>query len=77
MHDIESPRRSESTCNFRYEISRKIWKKAQVCNAIGAHHDEIEMTSMISPIVQICDKFQEQDQVRREIVEQYSKNKGT
>ena len=29
--------------------------KKDICNAIGAHHDEIEMTTMISPVVQICD----------------------
>ena len=35
--------------------AEKYGEKPDVCNAIGAHHDEIEMTSMISPIVQVCD----------------------
>ena len=37
------------------KLAEKYKEKKNVCNAIGAHHDEIEMTSMISPIVQICD----------------------
>ena len=35
--------------------SEKYGEKAEVCNAIGAHHDEIEMNSLISPLVQVCD----------------------
>jgi len=35
--------------------AEKYGEKPEVCNAIGAHHDEIEMTSLISPIVQVCD----------------------
>ena len=37
------------------EWAEKYGEKAEVCNAIGAHHDEIEMTSLLSPIVQVCD----------------------
>ena len=37
------------------KLAEKHGEKADVCNAIGAHHDEIEMTSLISPIVQVCD----------------------
>ncbi len=37
------------------QMAEKFGEKPDVCNAIGAHHDEIEMTSLISPIVQVCD----------------------
>ena len=46
----------------------------EVCNAIGAHHDEIEMTNMISPIVQACDAISgSRPGARREIMESYMK----
>ena len=35
--------------------SEKCKEKADICNAIGAHHDEVEMTSLLAPIVQVCD----------------------
>ena len=37
------------------KLAEKYKEKAEVCNAIGAHHDEMEMTSLIAPIVQVCD----------------------
>jgi ribonuclease Y len=37
------------------QLAEKYGEKKEVCNAIGAHHDEVEMTSLISPLVQICD----------------------
>lgn len=37
------------------KLAEKYGENPQVCNAIGAHHDEIEMTSLLSPIVQACD----------------------
>ncbi len=37
------------------QLAEKYGEKAEVCNAIGAHHDEIEMNSLISPLVQVCD----------------------
>jgi len=56
------------------ELAKKFGEKAQVCNAIGAHHDEIEMTSLISPIVQVCDAVSgARPGARREIVESYIK----
>lgn len=56
------------------EIAKKFGEKPVVLNAIGAHHDEIEMTSMISPIVQICDAISgARPGARREIVESYIK----
>lgn len=56
------------------QIAEKFGEKKAVCNAIGAHHDEIEMTSIISPIVQICDSISgARPGARREIVESYIK----
>jgi ribonuclease Y len=37
------------------DLAKKYNENNEVCNAIGAHHDEIEMTTMIAPIVQACD----------------------
>ena len=37
------------------KLAEKYGEKPEVCNAIGAHHDEVEMTSLISPLIQICD----------------------
>jgi len=37
------------------QLAEKYGEKPEVCNAIGAHHDEVEMTSLISPIIQVCD----------------------
>lgn len=56
------------------KLAEKAKENAEVCNAIGAHHDEIEMTSIISPIVQVCDAISgARPGARREIVEQYMK----
>lgn len=56
------------------KIAQKYGEKENICNAIGAHHDEIEMTSMISPIVQVCDAISgSRPGARREIVESYIK----
>lgn len=53
-------------------IAQKFGEKPDVCNAIGAHHDEIEMTSLISPIVQVCDAISgARPGARREVVESY------
>ena len=54
------------------KLAEKYGEKKDVCNAIGAHHDEIEMTSLISPIVQVCDAISgARPGARREIVESY------
>ena len=54
------------------ELAKKYGEKGEICNAIGAHHDEIEMTSLISPIVQVCDAISgARPGARREIVESY------
>ncbi len=56
------------------KLAQKYGEKSHVCNAIGAHHDEIEMTSMISPVVQVCDAISgSRPGARREIVESYIK----
>jgi ribonuclease Y len=56
------------------KIAEKYKEKPDVCNAIGAHHDEIEMTSMISPIIQVCDAISgARPGARREILESYTK----
>ncbi|HEY9083338.1 MAG TPA: ribonuclease Y, partial [Vicingaceae bacterium] len=48
--------------------------KPDICNAIGAHHDEIEMTTLISPIVQVCDAISgARPGARREVMESYIK----
>ncbi|MGC9374632.1 MAG: ribonuclease Y [Bacteroidales bacterium] len=56
------------------KIAERFKEKPEVCNAIGAHHDEIEMTSLISPIVQVCDAISgARPGARREVVESYIK----
>ena len=56
------------------ELAKKYKENAEVCNAIGAHHDEIEMTSMISPIIQVCDAISgSRPGARREMMESYIK----
>jgi len=56
------------------KLAEKYKEKPEVCNAIGAHHDEIEMTTLIAPIVQVCDAISgARPGARREIVEAYIK----
>ena len=56
------------------KIAEKFEEKADICNAIGAHHDEVEMTSLLAPIVQGCDAISgARPGARREIVEAYIK----
>jgi ribonucrease Y len=56
------------------KLAEKFKEHPEVCNAIGAHHDEIEMNSMISPLVQVCDAISgARPGARREVVEQYIK----
>ena len=56
------------------DLAVKYKEHPVVCNAIGAHHDEIEMTSLISPIVQACDAISgARPGARREVMEQYVK----
>ena len=52
------------------KIAEKYKEKPDICNAIGAHHDEMEMQTLLAPIVQVCDAI---SGARREIVEAYIK----
>ena len=56
------------------KLAEKYKEKPEICNAIGAHHDEVEMESLLSPIVQACDAISgARPGARREIVEAYIK----
>jgi ribonuclease Y len=58
LHDIGkvSPDDAETPhAIIGMRLAEKYGEKPEVCNAIGAHHDEIEMTSLLSPLVQVCD----------------------
>jgi ribonuclease Y len=56
------------------KLAEKHKEKPEVCNAIGAHHDEVEMTSLYAPIVQVCDALSgARPGARREIAESYIK----
>lgn len=57
---------------FGMKLAEKYKENPDVCNAIGAHHDEVEMTSLIAPIVQVCDAISgARPGARREMTEQY------
>jgi len=56
------------------KLAEKFKEKPEICNAIGAHHDETEMTTLIAPIVQVCDAISgARPGARREVVESYIK----
>ncbi|MDR2009585.1 MAG: ribonuclease Y [Bacteroidales bacterium] len=77
LHDIgkvsdEEPELSHAV--YGMKLAEKYKEKPEICNAIGAHHDEVEMTSLIAPIVQVCDAISgARPGARREIVESYIK----
>ena len=59
---------------YGMKLAEKYKEKPDICNAIGAHHDEVEMTSLLAPIVQVCDAISgARPGARREIVEAYMK----
>ena len=59
---------------YGMKLAEKYKEKPEICNAIGAHHDETEMTSLLAPIVQVCDAISgARPGARREIVEAYIK----
>ena len=59
---------------YGMKLAEQYKEKPEVCNAIGAHHDEIEMTTLIAPIVQVCDAISgARPGARREVVEAYIK----
>ena len=56
------------------KLAEKYKEKPEICNAIGAHHDEIEMTSLIAPIIQVCDAISgARPGARREVIDSYIK----
>ena len=75
LHDIGKVWHEESEMPHAIlgmELAKKYKEHPEVCNAIGAHHDEIEMTSMISPIIQVCDAISgSRPGARREMMESY------
>jgi ribonuclease Y len=77
LHDIgkvpdEEPELPHAILGMKW--AEKYKEKPEVCNAIGAHHDEIEMTTLYAPIVQVCDAISgARPGARREIAEQYIK----
>lgn len=77
LHDIgkvpdEDPELPHAILGMK--IAEKYNEKPDICNAIGAHHDEIEMTTLISPIVQVCDAISgARPGARREVMESYIK----
>ena len=55
-------------------LAEKYKERPDICNAVGAHHDEIEMTSLIAPIIQVCDAISgARPGARREVIESYIK----
>lgn len=77
LHDIGKVPDEESELPhalYGAKLAEKYKEKADICNAIGAHHDEVEMTSLLAPIVQVCDAISgARPGARREIVEAYIK----
>ncbi len=75
LHDIGKVPSEESELPHAIlgmQWAEKYGEKPEVCNAIGAHHDEIEMTNLISPIVQVCDGISgARPGARRQIAESY------
>lgn len=77
LHDIGKVPNSETELETPHAILGMQWaekygEKPEVCNAIGAHHDEVEMTTLISPIVQVCDAISgARPGARRQILDSY------
>jgi ribonuclease Y len=77
LHDIgkvpdEEPELPHALLGMK--LAEKYKEKPDICNAIGSHHDEIEMTTLLAPIVQVCDAISgARPGARREIVEAYIK----
>ena len=77
LHDIGKVPDEESELPhalYGAKLAEKYKEKPEICNAIGAHHDEMEMTTLLAPIVQVCDAISgARPGARREIVEAYIK----
>ena len=75
LHDIGKIAENEAELPHAIlgmKLAEKFKEKPDVCNAIGAHHDEVEMDNLISPLVQVCDAISgARPGARREVVEAY------
>jgi len=77
LHDIGKVPDAETDMETPHAILGMQWaekygEKKEVCNAIGAHHDEIEMTSLLSPIIQVCDAISgARPGARRQVLDSY------
>jgi len=77
LHDIGKVPNSEADVETPHAILGMQWaekygEKPEVCNAIGAHHDEVEMKSLIAPIVQVCDAISgARPGARRQVLDSY------
>lgn len=75
LHDIGKVPETETEVPHAIlgmQWAEKYGEKPEVCNAIGAHHDEIEMTSLLSPIVQVCDAISgARPGARRQVLDSY------
>lgn len=77
LHDIGKVPSSEADIETPHAILGMQWaekhgEKPEVCNAIGAHHDEIEMTTLLSPIIQVCDAISgARPGARRQVLDSY------
>lgn len=77
LHDIGKVPDAEADMETPHAILGMQWaekhgEKPEVCNAIGAHHDEIEMTSLLSPIIQVCDAISgARPGARRQVLDSY------
>ena len=77
LHDIGKVPDAETDIETPHAILGMKWaekygEKPEVCNAIGAHHDEIEMTTLLSPIIQVCDAISgARPGARRQVLDSY------
>ena len=75
LHDIGKVPEEESEkphALLGMEWAEKYGEKSEVCNAIGAHHDEIAMTSLLSPLIQVCDSISgARPGARRQVLDSY------
>jgi ribonuclease Y len=80
LHDIGKVSEDETELSHAIlgmKLCQKYKESPAVCNAVGAHHDEIEMNNIISPLVQACDAISgARPGARREIIESYLKRIG-
>ena len=75
LHDIGKVPETETELPHALlgmQMAEKHGEKPDVCNAIGAHHDEVEMTSLLSPIIQVCDAISgARPGARRQVLDSY------